>query len=150
MKRFFLSGAAVLVIDQTTKLVVKELMEVGQTIPVLPGIVQLTFIINPGASFGILPHQRPIIIAVTLVVVVLLVLYARRVLDNRLLQLALAMQLGGALGNLIDRLVHKGVIDFIDLMFWPVFNVADTAIVAGVGLLLLDMLLEWKGGQNEA
>lgn len=140
MKQFFFYSISVLILDQATKLAVLHHLSVGQTFPLLPGVIHLTYIKNPGAAFGILPQQRLFFILVALVIIGLIIFYARHATHNCLLRIALALQLAGATGNLIDRLLHAGVIDFIDLQIWPVFNVADAAIVLGVGLLILDLL----------
>lgn len=144
MRKRFGIGLGVLLIDRISKYLVANLLEEGQSIPLIRGIVHLTYVRNTGAAFGILSGQRFFFIAVTLVAVMLLIIYARQVKGNGLLQVAFGLLLGGAVGNLIDRLVYVAVIDFIDFRIWPVFNFADMAIVIGVALFALDLVLEWK------
>lgn len=103
----------------------------------LPGhLLYLTLVRNPGAAFGILAHATPLLVALTVGVLVV-VWFNRRKLAKQplLLKLGLTLGLAGAVGNLIDRLRVGYVIDFLDLRYWPVFNVADMGIVAGVALL---------------
>ena len=127
-------------LDQFTKHLIVSLMGVGQSVPVIPNFLSITYVLNPGAAFGMLPYRTAFFIVVTVVVMVFIVFYYRSLPAGfNLLRLGLALQLGGAAGNLIDRLRHSGyVIDFISFnIFPPVFNVADSAIVIGVGVFLI-------------
>ncbi len=144
MRRFYLLSLLVILTDRASKVLVSDYMTLGQSIPVLPGVLHLTYIKNPGAAFGMFPGQPWFLIFVGVLIVAAMLFYVHRVDRNSLLQLALALMLGGATGNLIDRILYRGVIDFIDFRIWPVFNVADIALVAGVGVLLLDMYMDWK------
>jgi signal peptidase II len=116
--------------------------------PSLRPILSFTYVTNIGASFGLFPQLRsfyPFII--TGVIVVILLFYRQLSANPKLILIGLGMQLGGALGNLLDRLGHGRVIDFIDLNFWPlqewpVFNVADSSVVVGVCILALFLLFE--------
>lgn len=144
MRKLYLLSLGVFLLDRATKYAVVRLMDLGQTISVIPGVFQLRFVLNSGAAFGILQGRRIFFIIITLVVVVLILLYARQVRDNSLLQVAFGLQLGGALGNMVDRVATGEVIDFLDFHIWPVFNIADTALVVGVALFALDVVREWK------
>lgn len=144
MRRFYLLSLLVILTDRASKVLVSDYMTLGQSIPVLPGVLHLTYIKNPGAAFGMFPGQGWFLIFVGVLVVAAMLFYAYSAGRNSLLQLALALMSGGATGNLIDRILYREVIDFIDFRIWPVFNVADIALVAGVGMLLLDMYLDWK------
>ncbi|MDK2925203.1 MAG: signal peptidase [Bacillota bacterium] len=139
MVRVFVGAGLVLLLDQITKLAVRRYLLPGESLPVLPGIFHLSYVQNPGAAFGILKYQTGFFIAITALVVAAIIFYAPRV-DPGLLRVALALELGGALGNLIDRLRFGYVVDFLDFRIWPVFNVADMAIVIGVGLLFVHFL----------
>jgi signal peptidase II len=151
---FYLTALAIVLLDQFSKAVVIRFMRLGQSIPVVPGYFDLTFVLNPGAAFSLfatLPDwvRNPFFIAVSLIAAVLIVVYRTRHLqDNRLASFSLALVLGGAVGNLIDRVRFGVVVDFLDVhvhqYHWPVFNVADSAISVGVTLLLLESLLEWR------
>lgn len=128
----------VVIMDQWTKHLVMSHMELGQSLVFLDGFFQVTYVRNPGAAFGLLPYQTGFFIAATLLVS-LLILYYFWTLGRGYcwIRLGLALQLGGALGNLIDRLREGYVIDFLDFSLWPpVFNLADVAIVVGVALFL--------------
>lgn len=133
-------AVSIIFLDQITKLAVIRAMSVNQSIPVIPNIFHLTYVQNFGAAFGILAHRIGFFIVVTVAVVLLILIFLRHVPgEHTLLRAALALQLGGALGNLVDRIRLGYVVDFLDFRIWPVFNVADIAIVTGIGLLILDM-----------
>lgn len=137
--RLFLTVALVVGTDQLTKFIVASLMETGQSLPVIKNFLYITYVLNPGAAFGMLPYRTIFLIAVTVLVSAFIIYYYRRLPAGfSWLRLGLALQLGGALGNLIDRVRSSYVIDFIDFrVFPPVFNLADTAIVFGIGIFLL-------------
>lgn len=144
-------AALVLLADQTSKhLVVTQLRE-GQSwdiSPRLASIFHITHVTNTGAAFGLFPSFGDFFIVVAVIVIAALILYSLHLPDGLwIIRIALGLQLGGAIGNLIDRLRRGSVVDFIDLNFWPlrrwpVFNLADTSIVAGVTLLALMMVWE--------
>lgn len=131
--------AVVAGLDQLTKYLIVSFMNPGETVAVIPRLLYLTHVQNPGAAFGLMPYRTILFIAVTLIVMVFMLIYYRALPKGfYLMRLGLALQLGGALGNLVDRLRFGQVIDFIDLKFFPpVFNLADSAIVIGVGLFII-------------
>ncbi|HQD51757.1 MAG TPA: signal peptidase II [Bacillota bacterium] len=136
--RLFCIVAVVVLLDQLTKYLVASTMEVGQSFSLIEDFLAITYVRNPGAAFGVLPYRTAFLIVVTLIVVGLIV-YFYHVLpaSYTLLRLGMALQLGGALGNLIDRVRNVFVVDFIDLKFFPpVFNLADLFIVIGVIIFL--------------
>jgi signal peptidase II len=151
---FYALALGVILLDQLTKTLVVGNLRLGQSIPILPGCFDLVFVLNPGAAFGVLAGlpervRGPFFVGIALLAVVLIVAYRHRHLrEQPLASTALALVLGGAVGNLIDRLRYGMVVDFLDFSLgryhWPAFNVADSCISVGVGLLLLDMLLEWR------
>lgn len=130
-------AAMIVIIDQLTKFLVTTNMTEGAGIPIIEGIFHLTFILNPGAAFGILENSRWFFVA-TAVLVLAVFFYYRRALmrEPKPVQLGISLFAGGALGNLIDRIRIGLVIDFFDFRVWPIFNVADIAICVGVGLIL--------------
>lgn len=135
-----------LLVDQSSKALVKYLLPEGQSLPVVPHLFHLTYIRNPGAAFGLFAYQTTFFILATFVIIVLVLLLARRIPEQRrLLKLSMGLILGGALGNLSDRLRSGLVIDFLDFRFWPVFNLADCAIVIGALLLVWEV---WRGGRE--
>ena len=131
--------------DQATKYAVSANMQLGQSLPLLDGLVYATYVLNKGAAFSILQGQRWFFLVMTPAVIGL-VLWNMRTIpkSDRLIQAALALFCGGALGNFIDRLRFGAVTDFIDFRFFPVFNVADSCIVIGVILLCWRMLAGFK------
>ncbi len=136
-----IAALLVLLVDLVSKYIVQANMELYQSIPVIEGVFHLTYILNPGAAFGMLPNQTVFFIIVAAVAIVaVLVFYKRIVKEAWPVQLALGMAVGGALGNLIDRIRYGKVVDFLDFRIWPVFNLADTAIVIGVGFLIWQIL----------
>lgn len=137
--KFFLPALGVTAADQLSKFWVRSSLGLGESVPVL-GPVRLSHVANPGAAFGLLAH--PLFLALlSLAVVLLLVLsYRQPVFDGWLMRPALGIVLGGGVGNLIDRLRYGFVTDFVDFRVWPVFNLADSAIVVG-SLLLVYLLL---------
>jgi signal peptidase II len=148
MKWLWLSGA-VLILDQCSKLIADALLVLHQPVALLP-FLNLRLAYNSGAAFSFLHDaagwQRWFFIALALIVMSVLVLWLRRLAANQTgTALALSLILGGAAGNLIDRVVYGHVVDFIDFYYrswhWPTFNVADSAITAGAVLLILDALL---------
>jgi signal peptidase II len=141
---------AVIVLDQITKQLIVHSMALYQSITLLP-VLELTYLHNPGAAFSFLAGQngwqRWFFTALAVIVSLVLVNWLRRLERTaRLLSSAVALILGGAVGNLIDRLRLGQVIDFINTHwgehYFPAFNVADSAICIGAGLLLLDAWLQ--------
>lgn len=141
-----------LLLDQATKLLVNFLLPEGESVVLLPGVLYFTHVRNYGAAFGLMNNRTGLFILVTVVAIAIIVLAYRRLAADRraTLRWALALQFGGALGNLIDRLRAGYVTDFIDLRIWPVFNLADVAIVAGVFLLCWEMLRSAQEGGTES
>ncbi len=142
---FFAIIVAIVFLDQGTKYMVQNGMALGESWPVVENIFHITYSKNPGAAFGILAYQTTFFVIVTIILLVIIMFLFIK-LDARFYQvkIALALQFGGAVGNLIDRVRIGYVTDFIDFQFWPILNVADTAIVIGVGLLVLWLLFPPK------
>lgn len=125
------------IVDQLVKSLVIEKLPVYESVTVIPGLLAWTHVRNPGAAFGLFPFQRPLFIFVAGLMVVLAIVFRKRILaEPKLVQVALGLGLGGAIGNLIDRLRTGYVTDFIEVPFIPIFNIADMSIVFGVGLLI--------------
>lgn len=125
----------IIALDQWTKrLAVTHLLDSGaRSIPVIGEYIRLTYVENRGAAFGLLQEQTSFFIIVGITVIgVIIYSFKQMSQPSWLLTLALGLQLGGAIGNLIDRMRFGYVVDFVDLSVWPVFNVADSAIVCGV------------------
>jgi len=135
--RFLGLGLLVFAIDQLTKHLALTYLPPGKSVP-LPGhLLYLTLVRNPGAAFGLFPRGTPFLIVLTLAVVVFVWLNRRSIArQSTLFRLGLTFALAGGIGNLADRLRWGYVVDFLDVRIWPVFNVADTAIVTGVIMLM--------------
>lgn len=133
----------IVLVDQLVKWVVQTRMTPYQSIDIWNGLVSITYAKNPGAAFNILQSYPILLIVVTVIVFVLVWINRRLIAEySRIFQVGVAVALGGALGNFIDRVRQGYVVDFIDIYIWPVFNVADTAIVCGVGLIILGLLFQ--------
>lgn len=137
----------VFLLDQGTKWLVANRMELHQEISVIGDFFLITSHRNRGAAFGILQEQRWFFIVVTIIVVAGLIWYLQKIRHekSKILPIGLALILGGAIGNFLDRLLFGEVVDFLMFNFgsytFPIFNVADSAICIGVGLVLLDTIL---------
>ena len=125
----------VFLIDQFTKFLVRELLVLRESFPT-DGFVRITHTFNTGSAFGLFQDQNTPLILVSFVgITVLVFIYGSQRLPTGLLRLSLGLQLGGAVGNLLDRLRLGHVTDWVDVGPWPVFNVADASIVTGLALL---------------
>jgi len=134
-------AALVVILDRITKWLVVTRMKPLESIPLIPGVFHLTYVRNPGAAFGVLAYRRDFFLIVTALVIASVLYYSKYVSkDQVFLRASLGLQLGGAIGNLIDRLRSGLVVDFLDFRVWPVFNVADSAIVVGTGVVILLLL----------
>lgn len=142
-------------IDQLVKIYIHTQFHLGESIVVIPNLFNLTYVRNFGAAFGFLAESHPafreaFFLAMPPVALVIILAILRGVRDDDTRQIvALSAIFGGAIGNYVDRLRFRYVIDFLDFHVgdkysWPAFNIADSAIVCGVGLLLLMMLMETK------
>lgn len=141
MLKIVLLASGAFFLDQWTKWLVMGKLSEGQSIPLIDDFFCITYVRNPGAAFGMLPYRTVFFVVVTVLVMAGIILFLGLIPKNRLLLKAgLALQLGGAAGNFIDRLRFGHVIDFVDLRLLPVFNVADIAIMIGVGVLILQLL----------
>ncbi|MCA9772565.1 MAG: signal peptidase II [Myxococcales bacterium] len=153
---FALVALATIALDQGTKQWVLAALPLRESIEVIGGLFHLTHVTNPGAAFGFLAWvgetwRIPFFVVVSILATgMILAFYAKTRADQRLAITAEALLLGGALGNLYDRVVYGHVVDFLDffvdwggrIYHWPTFNIADVAITVGVALLLLDMLFQ--------
>lgn len=139
----------IFLLDRFSKVLVLRFMEYGQSIPLLEGIFHLTSHRNRGAAFGILQNQRMFFLVMTLIIVSGIIWYIWRIRKDRpMFGWSLALILGGALGNFYDRLTTGEVVDFFDfaLINFPIFNIADSAVVIGAGLFLIE---EIRGSAKE-
>lgn len=151
--RLFLCVAAlVLVADQLTKLAIRSTRAPGESTQFVAGILDLTYVRNTGAAFGLFPGKQSIFIATSFVVLLVIAVYWRRARpDEWPVVVAMGSIAAGATGNLIDRVMLGRVTDFLAFSFidFPVFNIADIGIVGGVGILVLWLLFGPEPGAPE-
>jgi signal peptidase II len=150
--KLLLIAGTVCIVDQFVKALIVSTVPVYQTISVIPGFFNLTHIYNPGGAFGFLsgsPSElRHFFFLISSVVAMGLIffLYAKTPPGQGLLEFGLSLIMGGAIGNIIDRIRIGKVIDFLDLyvkdLHWPAFNVADSAITIGIGLFIYHLLFK--------
>ncbi len=157
MLRWLWLSVAVVALDQASKAHVSAVFSLYESMPLFPGL-NITLLHNTGAAFSFLSSaagwQRWFFVAIALVVSVVIVLWLRRLeAGQRWQAVALALVLGGALGNLWDRMVFGYVVDFIDVYYdrwhWPAFNVADSAITIGAAMLIIDALRDTLRDRRE-
>ncbi|MGI8648878.1 MAG: signal peptidase II [Rubrobacter sp.] len=130
----------IFVVDQTLKLLVERTMSLNESIPLIPDFLSLTYIHNDGGAFGILGGSQAVLLAGSLVAVAVVLWMLVSGPPSRLTTIACGLILGGAAGNLADRLSSGYVTDYVHFDFWYIFNAADAAIVSGVLILLITAL----------
>lgn len=152
---YYLIALLVIALDQLTKWLVATKMKIGESVTIIPNVLYITSHRNRGAAWGILQGQFWLFYLITIVVVIGLVVYIQRLPhEERLFGVALGLMLGGAIGNFIDRLIRKEVVDFIHTYIgtynFPIFNIADSALCIGVALVFLQtFMMGAKEKENE-
>jgi signal peptidase II len=139
------TALVIAVCDQAVKRVVVSVMEIGRSIDVLGSFARLTRTSNTGAAFGLFRGRGPVFIVISLIAAIAITAFSRQIARARRIErVAFGLILGGAVGNLIDRIRLGAVVDFIDIgvgaVRWPTFNIADSAITIGVTLLAVSVL----------
>jgi signal peptidase II len=140
----------IVAVDQTTKAMVRASVPLHESVTIIPGFMDITHVLNSGAAFGILqgadfPFKTVAIAVIAMAALIGVGMYAASIAHHQLIaRVGLALIIGGAAGNLIDRVLAGSVVDFVDVYwkthhFWA-FNVADSAISVGVAIMILDML----------
>lgn len=134
------------IVDRLLKVLVQRNFVPGESIKIIPNVFHLTYVLNPGAAFGLMAGRTWIFVLTALLVVAGVIYGQFRLSHNEVLtRVAIGMIGGGALGNLYDRLVTGLVVDYLDFRIWPfVFNFADSMIVIGVGLLMIRLYRQEK------
>ena len=137
--------AVVVILDRITKSFIMSTMKEGESIAAWCNICCLSYIKNQGIAFGLFPAYKNFFIVTTIIIICVLLYYWNGISKNNMwLQIAIGFILGGALGNLWDRIVLGSVIDFIDIGYlnhrWPAFNLADSMICIGVGMIFIDFM----------
>lgn len=139
---FLALAAAIVGLDQLLKWVIRETIDRGDSVEVF-GPLKIVHVTNSGAAFGILQGAGPLLVMTSLVGMAAILIYLFNPgFAHPLMRLGLAFMLGGAVGNLIDRVEAGRVVDFVKVTHWPAFNVADSAITIGVALLIWTMMFE--------
>lgn len=144
---FFGMALGVFLVDQATKMAVRANLAPGESVPA-EGWFRFTHVTNTGAAFGLFQGQGALLLVTTVIgVAAILTYYLYPPVQTPVLTMSLGLQLGGAIGNLVDRLTLGHVTDFFDFRVWPVFNIADSAIVVGVVTLTGYLLLFDRSGK---
>ena len=132
----FLAAGGALGLDQLSKYIVSSTLSLGEAWPA-DSFVRLKHATNSGSAFGLFPNQTMLLIVASVLAIGFLVyFYKTHAMPRRLLRFAIGLQLGGAFGNLFDRVRDGAVVDFIDVGPWPIFNIADSSIVVGMAILV--------------
>jgi len=135
----------ILGLDQATKYWVERTLSLMETLPVWDNVFHLTLLHNTGGAFGLFPQQTRLLIVITIFLFILIIkyykLFPRRTWWHKA---AFGLLIGGAGGNLLDRVFRGYVVDFLDFQFWPVFNIADMAITVAIFLFLWQLFLDWR------
>jgi len=148
-KKYYLIALLILIIDHISKWVAHAKLNPNPAVEIVPGFLRLSYVNNSGVAFGFFDRiesvWKPYVLAaMAIIAVVVILVYSTRMPQGRtLLQVALAITLGGILGNFADRIIRGYVVDFIEfhiheIFYWPTFNIADSAITVGIALLLID------------
>lgn len=147
-KLYFIT-CIVLLIDQIVKIIVNNCMTLYDEIKLIPNFFSIYYVKNTGAAFSILENNTPFLVLMTVIFIIIIHRYLKNEKNlTKLSSISFGLILGGMFGNLIDRIIHSGVIDYLSFEFFgygfPVFNIADIGITVGVFLMLIEMLLEKK------
>ena len=149
---FFIIAAVLVAIDQISKFLTVKFLRPIESIEVIKGIFRLTYVENRGAAFGILQNARWIFIIATIIAIICMVVYKIKYKPTeKTVNIALCLVLSGAVGNMIDRIMHGFVVDMLEVTFidYPVFNVADCFVVIGAILLAIYILFIYKEPKEE-
>jgi signal peptidase II len=151
---YYIIALLVIGLDQLTKWLIIKNMDLGESITVIENLLYITSHRNSGAAWGILEGQMWFFYIITVIVIIALIYYMKKAANEGILfKLSLAFMLGGAIGNFIDRVFRKEVVDFVHTYpfgyNFPIFNIADSALVVGVALLMLYMVFEEKRAKKK-
>lgn len=146
MKRIILISTLTLILDILTKQLVINLMIENQSIALIKNFFSITYAKNTGVAFSFLEGNVPLIIIITSIIILLILKYIKETVQNKYEIICYGLIIGGAIGNLIDRIIYGYVIDFLDFNLFgypfPIFNIADTAIVIGIFSLIILSFIE--------
>jgi len=146
---YYIIALLAVLADQWTKWLIVKNMELGERITVIENFLYITSHRNRGAAWGILQGQMWFFYVITVIVIIAIIYYLKKSkMESQLFKFSLALMLGGAIGNFIDRVFRQEVVDFVHTYpfgyNFPIFNIADSALVIGVAILIIYMLLEEK------
>lgn len=147
-KMYFIT-CIVLLLDQIVKIIVNNCMTLYDEIKIIPNFFSIYYVKNTGAAFSILENNTTFLIFLTVIFILIIHKYIKNETNiTKLSSISFGLILGGMFGNLIDRIIHAGVIDYLSFEFFsygfPIFNIADIGITLGVSIMLIEMLLEKK------
>lgn len=133
----------VVLLDQFTKFLIRNNLNLGDSIPIIKSTFHLTYVTNTGSAFGLFKSLNWFFMLFSIAVIIGIFYHLRRKINEKekFLQLAIGLLLGGTIGNMLDRIIYGAVTDFLDFRIWPVFNVADSAVTVSVIILII---LLWK------
>jgi signal peptidase II len=151
---YYIIALFVIALDQFTKWLIVKKLEYGESITIIDNFLYITSHRNRGAAWGILQGQMWFFYIITVLVIIGIVYYIQKAArGNWLFGVSLGLMLGGAIGNFIDRVVRKQVVDFINTYIFgydfPIFNIADSSLVIGVILLMVHMFIEERGSKEK-
>lgn len=149
---YYFISLLIIFLDQLSKWAIVQYMDLYESIPIVKGWFHITSSRNRGAAFGILQNKQWFFIILTLIVILFLIYYIYKIHKaQKLFALSLSFILGGAIGNLIDRITTGEVVDFIDVRIinYPIFNLADSAIVVGVILMIWEMFFSKEAKKDQ-
>lgn len=151
---YYIIAVFVIALDQFTKWLIVKNFELGESVQIMENFLYITSHRNRGAAWGILEGQMWFFYVVTVLAIIGIIFYMQKApKKDALLKVSLALMLGGAIGNFIDRVSRQEVVDFINTYIFgydfPIFNIADAALCIGVGLLIVQMLLEERAAKKE-
>lgn len=152
---YYIIALFIILLDQVTKWLIVSRMNYGDSITIIENIFYITSHRNSGAAWGILQGKMWLFYVITVIVIVAIIYYIQKAAKGKwLLGVSLSFMLGGAIGNFIDRVYRKEVVDFIHTFIFgynfPVFNIADSALVIGVILLMIQMLLDERKAKEKS
>mgnify|MGYP001589980290 CR=1 FL=1 len=134
----FFAALLIIILDQLTKFLIKQKLQLSQSIPIIKNILHFTYITNTGSAFGLFKGFNLFFILFSIIVILAIFYFLKKIKNKETtLQFSVGLLLGGTVGNLIDRLYYGAVIDFIDFRIWPVFNIADSAVTISVIFLII-------------
>jgi len=135
----FLIALVIVILDQLTKFLVRTNFKLGESIPIIKNIFHFTYVTNTGSAFGLFKSLNWFFMLFSIIVIIAIFYYLRKKIkeNEKFLQFAVGLLLGGTIGNFTDRIFYGAVTDFIDFRIWPVFNVADSAVTISIILLII-------------